>query len=147
MATKKNTRNFFIKQVYATSVSFDIQKPASAISEKWEPTADFSMQVTDSKQKEDYVVGLIVEAKVKIKDTEVFNIKVHQAGEFAISGYDNAQLDRLLKSFCPNILFPYLRQLVTQMTTQAGFPPLNLSPVDFESRYQEMLEAQKEKAK
>ena len=143
--TQSPERAFFIKQVYASNVQFNIQTPASKISEKWEPTADFSMEVSDTKlDNSTHSVDLSVKAKVKIADQAIFDVSVKQTGEFGINGYDDEQLDRLLKSFCPNILFPYLRQLVTQMTTQAGYPPLNLSPVDFESRYQEMLKEKTE---
>lgn len=148
MATKQPERKFLIKQVYSGRVHFNADTPAGLIREQWEPNADFTMDVTDKKVSDtdsDYMVDLTVKATVTIKETKVFTLEVSQTGVFSIEGYNDEQMDRLLKSFCPNILFPYVRQVVTQMTTQAGYPPLNLSPIDFEARYQ-ALQKQKEES-
>ena len=67
----------------------------------------------------------------------VFTIDTVQSGIFNISGY-TAMLDQLRNSFCPNVLFPYARQIVSQLTSQAGFPPLVMAPVDFDGRYQQL---------
>ena len=92
-----------------------------------------------SQSKEFLIKQLCIEIKlsihVSIDKKTVFDINLIYGGVFQMKGYSDDELKRLINSFCPNMLFPYARQVVSQTTTQAGFPPLNLSPIDFEARY------------
>ncbi|MEC8461443.1 MAG: protein-export chaperone SecB [Pseudomonadota bacterium] len=143
--SQQTERAFLIQHVCLSDIQFSTKALPSDLGGKWEPNANFEINVKDtSLSNDEFRVNLLIAIHVKQKHHEdtnkmvdVFSLSLEQTGFFVIKGYSEEDLDRLLKSFCPNILFPYARQMVTQMTTQAGYPPLNLSPVDFETRYQE----------
>lgn len=137
--SNKQEKSFFIQHLYLSQINFNVHTAAANISDQWEPESSFSLDIQGKTTEENkHLVELKLSIEVKIKDQKIFNIQLTQAGIFSIQGYSDEDIDKLQKVFCPNILFPYARQIVTQMTTQAGYPPLNLSPVDFESRYQQL---------
>ena len=84
-----------------------------------------------------YEVLLTVTVTAKIKDKIMFLVEVQQAGIFRIQNLSNEEIDPVLGIGCPNILFPYLREVVSDVVTRAGFPPVILSPVNFEGIYQQ----------
>lgn len=72
-------------------------------------------------------------------------MEVKQAGIFTIQGAPENQLDHLLNSFCPNILFPYAREAITSQVIRGSFPQLVLAPINFDALYmQQVAEKQKE---
>ncbi len=70
-------------------------------------------------------------------------VEVKQAGIFTIKDFDNKQFQAMLGSFCPSILFPYAREIISDLTMRGGFPPLYLAPINFEALYQQQLEREK----
>jgi len=64
-------------------------------------------------------------------------VEAQQAGIFRIRNIHNGEIDPVLGIGCPNILFPYLREVVSDVVTRAGFPPVILNPVNFEAIYQQ----------
>ena len=82
-------------------------------------------------------------ATVKNENTEAFLAEVKQAGIFTIQGAPEDQLDHLLGSFCPNILFPYAREAITDFVVRGSFPQLVLAPVNFDALYMQQLEEKK----
>ena len=67
---------------------------------------------------------------------------MQQAGIFTIANLEGEQLDHALKAFCPNILYPYAREAVSDMVAKGGFPQLCLAPVNFDMLYQQQKEAE-----
>jgi preprotein translocase subunit SecB len=65
--------------------------------------------------------------------------EVQQAGVFGMSGFDMANRDAVLATYCPNVLFPYARQIVSDLIQNGGFPPFLLQPINFESLYAEQM--------
>ena len=74
----------------------------------------------------------------------MYLIEVHQAGIFQIAGFPEDILRRTLATICPNILFPFAREAVSDLVTRGGFPQLLLAPVNFEALYQQHQEEIKE---
>ncbi len=93
-----------------------------------------------------FEVVLCVTATVKLEDKTAFLIEVHFAGLFGMSGFDETEQKYLLGSQCMNILFPYAREVISDMTIRGGFPPLILSPVNFDALYQQHLQKQQAEA-
>ena len=79
------------------------------------------------------VLTTVVEAK--IEDKVAFLVETHQAGIFRTQNIPQDALEPMLAVACPNILFPYLREAVSEAITRAGFPALYLQPVNFEAMY------------
>jgi preprotein translocase subunit SecB len=71
----------------------------------------------------------------------LFLVEASQAGVFQIRNVPDSDLPALLGIVCPNVLFPYARETVSDLITRAGFPPVLLAPVNFEAIYQQRAEA------
>jgi len=69
----------------------------------------------------------------------VYLSEVQQAGIFSLVGFDDRTLDMMLGTYCPNVLFPYARQAISELISQGGFPPFYLQPINFEGLYAENL--------
>ena len=83
------------------------------------------------------VVTLTVTARAG--DKTVFLVEASQAGVFGIRGISPAQLQPVLAVHCPTVIFPYARETVADATMRAGFPPVQLAPINFEALYQQQL--------
>ena len=94
-----------------------------------------------------YEVVLTLNATVTNGDNETtFIAEVQQAGIFAINGLDEAALRHTLGAFCPNILFPYAREAIDNLVLRGSFPPLMLSPVNFDALYAQAEQRRTEEA-
>jgi preprotein translocase subunit SecB len=145
---KQQEPQFMIQRVYVKDASFEAPNTPDVFKEDWEPKLDLDLS-SRSKKVEDniYEVELNVTATVNNKDKVAFISEVKQAGIFTIEGAPEDQLGHLLGSFCPNILFPYAREVVSDMVMKASFPQLVLAPVNFDALYMQQLEQQKESKK
>jgi preprotein translocase subunit SecB len=88
-------------------------------------------------------VVLMLTIQATQDDKVAFLVEVQQGGVFVCNGLDDAQLEQILATVCPNIMFPYARETVDSMVIKGSFPPLMLAPVNFEALYaQSKQEAQ-----
>ena len=76
---------------------------------------------------------------VKYEDKTALIAKVSQAGVFTIKEYPQENLDHLLGSYCPSLLYPYAREALSSMAVRGGFPQLHLVPINFEALYAQKL--------
>ncbi len=130
---------FAIQRIYIKDLSLECPSSPNIFLEEWEPELDMDL-ATDAKNKlEDnvYEVVLTVTVTVKVKDKTAFLVQVKEAGIFTLAGFDEEQLRPMLGSFCPSILYPYAREVVTDAVVRAGFPQLYLSPVNFDALYEQ----------
>lgn len=131
---------FAIQRIYTKDLSFEAPSTPEIFQIEWAPQVDLNLH-TDSKKISDdnYEIVLQITVTVKLKDKTAFLVEVKQAGIFTVKGFDKEQLGSMLGSFCPNILFPYARELVSATISRGSFPPLYLAPVNFDAMYQEQL--------
>ena len=138
-----------IQRIFITDASLESPNAPAVFQQKeWKPKLHIDLN-TDSKALGDnlYLVVLKVTVTVKSEDMTAFIAEVHQAGIFTIQGLNDEQLRHCLGSYCPNILYPYAREAITDMVTRASFPQLVLAPVNFDRLYaQSLAEQQKEAA-
>ncbi|WP_116964128.1 protein-export chaperone SecB [Fastidiosibacter lacustris] len=137
---------FQIQKIYTKDVSFEIPKGANAFKQEWKPELTVSLNTKVNNLPEDnmYEVVLTVEAEVKSGTTDAFSAEVQQAGIFVIANMEDKQLDHAQYAFCPNILYPYAREVISDLVAKGGFPQLCLAPVNFDTIYQQKVEKQKE---
>ncbi len=127
---------FAIQKIYLKDMSFESPSTPGIFLEEWNPNVDIDFNVSSDKMSdENHEVRLTVTVTAKMKDKTVFIAEVKQAGIFLVKNIPENDLDGILKGVCPNILFPYVRQCVSQLVTDGGFPPLYLAPVNFEAMY------------
>ena len=97
---------------------------------------------TNSLGDDNHEVVLTVSVTVKIGEKTIFVAEVKQAGIFTVKGFRKEELSAMLGSFCPNVLYPYARQVVTYVVMEGGFPQLYIAPVNFDVMYQQHQQQQ-----
>jgi len=149
MSDEQTPKNHFsIQKFYIKDLSLESPSTPQVFQFKqWDPKIDLNINSKKTTVSENiYEVVLAITVTVTNEEKTAFLIEVQQAGLFAISGFNDQELEYLLGSQCMNILFPYARELISDMTMRGGFPPLILSPVNFDALYQQHLQAKKDKA-
>jgi len=139
-ADKQETQ-FIIQRVYVKNLSFETVNTPACFQQAWEPELSLDINTSNTPLEADiYEVVLTITATVKNAESTVFLIEVHQAGIFTIQGADSKQIDHILGSFCPTILFPYAREAITAEVVRGSFPQLVLAPINFDALYAQQLE-------
>lgn len=139
---------FAIQRLYVKDLSLETPNSPKIFLEPWEPQLHMDLATDASLVLDNDVreVVLTVTATVKIKEKVAFLAEVKQAGIFSLKGFTDEQQHHMLGSFCPNILYPYAREAVTDLVIRAGFPQLYLAPVNFDALYEQSKKESKEKA-
>ncbi|MCW8417667.1 protein-export chaperone SecB [Fluoribacter dumoffii] len=141
----QNETQFMIQRIYVKDLSFETPNTPAVFQQQWEPELNLEINTSNTKLEEGvYEVVLTVTTTVNNKQTTAFLVEVKQAGIFTIQGAPENQLDHLLNSFCPNILFPYAREAITSQVIRGSFPQLVLAPINFDALYMQQL-AEKQK--
>ncbi|WP_439240286.1 protein-export chaperone SecB [Lonepinella sp. BR2474] len=133
---------FQIQRIYVKDVSFEAPNLPHIFHQEWKPNLSFDLS-TEAKQLGDdlYEVVLNISAETTMEDSKevAFICEVKQAGVFSISGLEDMQMAHCLTSQCPNMLFPYARELISSLVNRGTFPALNLAPVNFDALFMEHL--------
>jgi preprotein translocase subunit SecB len=139
---------FVIQRVYVKNLSFETTNTPAIFQEEWKPELNLDLNTSHTALDDHgaFEVVLTVTATVKNKEATAFLIEVQQAGIFTISGTEEAQLDHLLGSFCPSILFPYAREAITAEVVRGSFPQLVLAPINFDAIYMQQQQEAAEKS-
>jgi preprotein translocase subunit SecB len=138
-------KQFSIQKIHTKDISFETPNSPQIFTQKWEPNVDFNLS-TNATPLEDslFEVTLTVTVTVKTEKTVAYLVEVTQAGIFSLAGFEEEEMKPMVGSFCPNILFPYAREVISDLVAKGGFPQLLLAPVNFDALYSQHL-AQKEK--
>ena len=139
-----NDKQFSIQKIYTKDLSFETPNSPKIFTQAWQPSLDVNL-ATQSKALEDDVfeVVLSITATVKLGEEIAYLVEVQQAGIISANGFSQEELAPLLGSFCPNILFPYAREVISDLVSKGGFPQLILAPINFDALY---LQKQQETA-
>lgn len=138
---------FQIQRIYVKDVSFEAPRTPDVFRQDWEPEVKL-----DINQKAERVEDTIYEVCVKVNvDVQngggtAFMVEIEQAGLFYVEGIEDVQLQHVLQGVCPNILFPYARELVTDLVSRGTFPQFMLQHINFEAAFMEELQRQQEEA-
>ena len=130
---------FAIQRIYVKDLSLETPNSPQIFLEEWQPELNMDLGTDASLVLDEGVreVVLTVTVTVKIKDKVAFLVEVKQAGIFSMKGFPEDQLHPMLGSFCPNVLYPYAREVVSDAVMRAGFPQLYLAPVNFDALYEQ----------
>lgn len=148
MAEENNLeRQFSIQKIYTKDMSFETPNTPAIFTEKWEPAVDFNL-ATNAAPLENtmYEISLTVTITVKCGEATAYLVEVNQAGIFTLVGFPEQEMGPMVGSFCPNILFPYARETVSDLVTKGGFPQLLLAPVNFDALYAQHLQQLQQQA-
>lgn len=134
---------FNIQKVYTKDISFETPNSPQIFMEEWEPKNNLDINTNAHKIADNiYECILSVTVTTNIKDKTAYLIEVQQAGIFQIDGFSDNDLHAMLGSFCPNILFPYAREAISDIVTRGGFPQLLLAPINFDALYEQHMQEQ-----
>ncbi|OOF51599.1 protein-export chaperone SecB [Rodentibacter genomosp. 1] len=136
-----------IQRIYVKDVSFEAPNLPHIFHQEWKPKLGFDLSTETVQLGDDlYEVTLNITVETTMEDSGdlAFLCEVKQAGVFTISGLDDMQMAHCLTSQCPNMLFPYARELVSSLVNRGTFPALNLSPVNFDALFIEYMNRQQE---
>lgn len=138
---------FSIEKLYVKDLSLEIPNAPQVFLERTAPQVDIQLH-HGSKGVEDgvYETTLTVTVTAKVGDKTMFLVEATQAGIFVARNIPQQELEPVLAIACPNILFPYVREVVSDVVVRAGFPPVVLSPVNFEAIYQAQRDQQPQQA-
>lgn len=134
---------FGIEKLYIKDSSLEVPNAPEIFLEQEAPQVEVQLN-TGGRGVGDGVfeVVLTVTVTAKVGEKTVFLVEVGQAGVFRIANVPDEQIEPLIAVACPNILFPYAREAVSNAIGRAGFQPIVLQPVNFESMYMQRLQAQ-----
>jgi len=140
-------QQFMIQKIYTKDISFETPSSPEVFREEWKPELDLQL-TNEYKQLDDnnHDVTLVATVTAKLGDKTAFLIEVKQAGIFSLIGYSNEEMGPLIGNHCPNILFPYLREVISDIVIKGGFPQLVLAPVNFDALYMNQLEQANQQA-
>jgi preprotein translocase subunit SecB len=131
-----------LQSVYLKDSSYESPNgPRLPPNQAWEPKFQLNMNTSTEELAPDLrEVLLTITVEAKQGDTTLYLVEVKQAGVFAISGASGEDMKRLIGSFCPNVLFPYAREVISDLITKGGFPSFVLPLVNFDALFQQASE-------
>ena len=131
---------FSIEKIYVKDLSLEVPNAPQVFMSNDAPQLEVQLsQAVQSMDGALFEVTLKVTVTAKAGDKTVFLVEVAQAGIFQIRNVPQAELDPILGTVCPNVLFPYARETVSDTVNRAGFPPVLLAPVNFEALHQQRM--------
>ena len=131
---------FTVEKIYAKDVSFEVPGAPAVFNETAQPQLQMNLSQNVQRLGESaYEVVLGITLTCKVEDKPLYLVEVKQAGVFGLAGFDAATLDGMLGTHCPNVLYPYARQLISALVQSGGFPPFLLQPINFDALYAEGL--------
>lgn len=132
-----------LQTVYIKDLSFEAPKGPFLPAQPQDPKMSMNLSTMSSQVGQDaHEVVLSVTLEAKSGDVAVYLAEVKQAGVFVVRGFGAEETRRILGSFAPNILFPYIRQTVSDVVTKGGFPPFLLPHVNFDALFERSLQEQ-----
>ena len=131
---------FTVEKIYLKDVSFEAPAAPQVFNEQGQPQLQMNLSQKVQRLSDNaFEVVLGVTLTCTLAEKTAYLAEVEQAGVFGLAGFDEQTLDAMLGTHCPNVLYPYARQSISDLITAGGFPPFLLQPINFESLYAESL--------
>lgn len=140
MADEKAQPQLALERIYVKDMSLEVPG-ADVFTREWKPELDINLSSDAEKLDDDhYQVTLTVSVTANNSDEPAFIAEVHQAGIFLLKDIPKDQIGQILGAYCPNVLFPYAREVISDIVTRGSFPQLLLAPVNFDQAYAQSQE-------
>lgn len=141
----QDEQQFQLQKIYTKDISFETPNSPEIFTEKWEPEVNIELHSSGKPLSDDvHEVVLTVTVTAKVGEKTAYLVEIHQAGVFTIAGFADNERAHMVGSFCPNILFPYAREAISDVVAKGGFPQLLLAPVNFDALYAQHVQKQKD---
>jgi len=137
MADDNQTPVFQIQRVYLKDLSLEQPNSPQILLEQVQPQVDINLAIgAETITDGIYEVSVTATVTTKVGEKVLFLVEAKQAGIFEIRHVPDEQLQPIIGIACPGIVYPYLRAIVSDVCTRAGFPPVVLSEVNFQAMYE-----------
>lgn len=146
-AAAATEQTFRIQKVYIKDVSFETPRSTEIFTEqaKWAPEVKVQLNTENKNIKDDlYECTLMITVTVELEGKPAYLAEVQQAGLFTISGFGEGEMGHLLGSYTPGVLFPFVREVVSDLAVKGGFPQLLLDPINFDALYAQHVNSAKQ---
>jgi preprotein translocase subunit SecB len=138
---------FSIEKIYVKDASLEIPNAPQIFTDRTQPQVSIELtNVAQQIEENIFEVAIKVTVTSKIEDKTVFLVEVTQAGIFQISNVPAENIELIVGITCPNILFPYARESVSDLIVRGGFQPVLLNPINFEALFAQQKQQQSEQA-
>lgn len=138
-------QQFNVQKVYLKDASFETPNSPSIFTQDWDPNINVELNTKADRVADDVLeVVVTVTVTAKVNETTAYLCEVQQAGVFTVKGFEGEQMNMILGIHCPQILFPYAREAVSDLVAKGGFPQMLLAPVNFEGLYAQNRAQQQE---
>ncbi|MGH8115048.1 MAG: protein-export chaperone SecB [Rhodanobacteraceae bacterium] len=133
-----------LQKIYSRDVSFEVPNAPKVFQEEGQPQVQLNLSHKATViESGNYEIVLTLTVTCTLNERTAYLAEVHQAGVFSFVGFDQDNLSMVLATYCPNVLFPFARQVVSDLVLNGGFPPLLLQPINFDALYaQQQQQAQ-----
>lgn len=147
-AAQQQQPNFLLQRIYLKDSSFESPgSPGAFQSQQWRPRITFDIKSRSNKLADEvYEVVLVLTMEARQEEVAAFLVEVQQAGIFICKAMSDETLEMVLATMCPNILFPYARESIDNLVVRGSYPPLMLSPVNFEALYMQRKQQEAQRA-
>ena len=140
-----------VVKIYVKDFSFESPMTPDVFNkQEWSPNTNLNLRSAHTSVSDtlhEVVLTITVDAKEKEDDKKtIFLVELQQAGLFEINGYNKEEMNAVVGSFCPNVLFPYARESIASTIQKGGFPEFVMQPINFDALYQQSLQQQAEGA-
>jgi len=143
----QDERQFALQKIYVKDLSFETPNSPAIFTENWEPNVNIELNTNGNMLAPDvHEVVLGITITTKIGEKVAYLCEVHQAGVFTVKGFSENELGPMLGSYCPNVLFPYAREVISDLVSKGGFPQMLLAPVNFDAIYMDHVKKQQANA-
>ncbi len=138
---------FSVEKLFVKDLSIEVPNAPRIYLERDPPQIEIQMNNAANPIDDGYyVVLLTVTVTAKLGDKSVFLVEATQGGVFQIRNVPQPEMEVVLGVTCPNILFPYVREVISDAVVRAGFPPVVLAPMNFEAIHQARQQSQAQAA-
>jgi preprotein translocase subunit SecB len=139
---------FAIQRIYTKDISFETPNSPQVFQQEWKPEVKVDLDTSSNKLADNvFEVVLTLTVTAKVADKTAFLCEVHQGGIFTLGNMPEPQLAHAVNAYCPNILFPYARETVSNLVNRGSFPQINLAPVNFDALFANYVQQQAEQQK
>jgi preprotein translocase subunit SecB len=134
-------KQLLLQKIYVKDLSFESPKAPMVFTQNVSPQTQLNVRSSAQQVAPDtQEVTLTITVEAKDKDSTLFLAEVAQSGIFVIQGYTAEEQQILIGSFCPNTLYPFAREAISDLVTKGGFPQLLLQPLNFDAIFAQALQ-------
>jgi preprotein translocase subunit SecB len=134
---------FEIQRIYLKDSSFESPVSPAVFLKPFNPDSNVELHSNTNKLGDNlYEVELSITLTVKSDNEVAYLVEVKQAGVFSAKGYSDEQMGHMLGSYCPNLIYPFAREVISDLVVKGGFPQMLLAPINFDALYAQHMQEQ-----